>query len=163
MDNNNRKIHIWNTEVCIKNPDDCLKTTFCEFNVFFFGSGWCLMFFFSLASCLKDEMFTGIMYESGQSIIFHQPRFPWNKGISLPKSYLLGESSCVRSQANFTAEKITPLAFYDRKRLNKFCTGPSWREGAHAGCSSVPGCQSWLVNQSTPWRTWRKQALLRAY
>ena len=27
---------------------------------------------------------------SGQIMICHQPRFPWNKGISLPKSYLLG-------------------------------------------------------------------------
>ncbi len=27
---------------------------------------------------------------SGQIIMFHQPRFPWNKGISLPKRYLLG-------------------------------------------------------------------------
>ena len=25
---------------------------------------------------------------SGQIIIFHEPRFPWNKGISLPKRYL---------------------------------------------------------------------------
>ena len=36
-------------------------------------------------------------------IIFHQPRFPWNKGpISLPKSYLLGEIGRVRSRANLT-------------------------------------------------------------
>ncbi len=27
-------------------------------------------------------------------IIFHQPRFPWNKGISLPICYLLGARSC---------------------------------------------------------------------
>ena len=27
---------------------------------------------------------------SGHIIIFHQARFPWNKGNSLPKSYLLG-------------------------------------------------------------------------
>ena len=31
---------------------------------------------------------------SGQIIIFHEPRFPWNKGISLPKRYLLGPRSC---------------------------------------------------------------------
>ena len=31
-----------------------------------------------------------IIIQSGQLIIFHQPRFFWNKGISLPKSYLLG-------------------------------------------------------------------------
>ena len=30
-----------------------------------------------------------------QSIIFHQPGFPWNKGISFPYSYLLGEFSVV--------------------------------------------------------------------
>ena len=28
---------------------------------------------------------------SGQIIVFHQPRFPWNKKTSLPKRYLLGE------------------------------------------------------------------------
>ena len=40
---------------------------------------------------------------SGQIIIFHQPRFPWNKGISLPNSYILGEIGRVRSRANLTS------------------------------------------------------------
>ncbi len=31
----------------------------------------------------------------GQIIIFHQPRFSWNKGMSLPKRYLLGGFSVV--------------------------------------------------------------------
>ena len=30
-------------------------------------------------------IFTYIYHISGQIIIFHQPRFPWNKGISLTK------------------------------------------------------------------------------
>ena len=41
---------------------------------------------------------------SGQIIIFHQPRFPWNKGISRNLSYLFfwGENSCFRSRTNLT-------------------------------------------------------------
>ena len=36
------------------------------------------------------------------SIIFHQSGFPWNKWISLPKRYLLGEMGRVTSRANLT-------------------------------------------------------------
>ena len=32
-------------------------------------------------------------YSSGQIIIFHQPRFPWNKGMSLPQLHF-GVRSC---------------------------------------------------------------------
>ena len=32
----------------------------------------------------------GMKTVSGQIMIFHQPRFPWNKRIFLPKRYLLG-------------------------------------------------------------------------
>ena len=34
------------------------------------------------------------VYVSGQIIIFHQPRFPWNKGISLTKPPFGGNRSC---------------------------------------------------------------------
>ncbi len=34
---------------------------------------------------------------SGQIIIFQEIRFPWNKGISIPKRYLLGEIGRVMS------------------------------------------------------------------
>ena len=34
------------------------------------------------------------LHLSGQIIIFHQPRFPWNKGISLTKPPFGGENSC---------------------------------------------------------------------
>ena len=40
--------------------------------------------------------------KSGQIIIFHQPRFPWNKEISLTFHHHLGEIGRVRSRANLT-------------------------------------------------------------
>ena len=39
---------------------------------------------------------------SGQIIIFHQLRFPWNKKMSLPIRHRLGEIGRVRSRANLT-------------------------------------------------------------
>ncbi len=40
--------------------------------------------------CPNTKLTLGFSMISGQIIIFHQPRFPWNRGISLPKRYLLG-------------------------------------------------------------------------
>ena len=51
---------------------------------------------------------------SGQIMIFHQTRFSWNTGISLPKSYLLGGFRlCFRSRANLTRNytPVTPSFF----------------------------------------------------
>ena len=38
-----------------------------------------------VCTCMGQYVSTNPMYISGQNIIFHQPRFPWNKGISLTK------------------------------------------------------------------------------
>ena len=44
---------------------------------------------------LKSPLFILFSYQiSGQIIIFHQPRFPWNKGISLTKPPFGGNRSC---------------------------------------------------------------------
>ena len=52
---------------------------------------------------LEGWMMTAI-YGSGQMIIFHQPRFPWNsQGVSFPKRYLLGwPTTRVRSRFYLT-------------------------------------------------------------
>ena len=38
----------------------------------------------------KKKLYKCQEHGSGQILIFHQPRFPWNNGISLPTCYLLG-------------------------------------------------------------------------
>ena len=50
---------------------------------------WTLGYFF----CEREESNDS----SGQIIIFHQPRFPWNKGISLTIHHHLGKIGRVRS------------------------------------------------------------------
>ena len=45
------------------------------------------------------------LHEASQSIIFHQPGFSWNKGISLPKGYLL-EISVVWGRYNLTRMRV---------------------------------------------------------
>ena len=49
----------------------------------------CIHTWYSKQPCV-DELFP---LDSGQIILFHQPRFPWNKGISLPQ-LPFGVSSC---------------------------------------------------------------------
>ena len=48
---------------------------------------------------------------SGQITIFHQPRFPWNKGISRNLNYLLGEIGRVRSRFHLTKHIWKRLGF----------------------------------------------------
>ena len=40
---------------------------------------------FNGGPCLRTMVITHTIHVSGQIIIFHQPRFPWNKGIFLPQ------------------------------------------------------------------------------
>ncbi len=49
----------------------------------------CAMFSQNLLWAICKRTYIGKHY-SGHIIIFHQPKFPWNKGMSLPKRYLLG-------------------------------------------------------------------------
>ena len=51
----------------------------------------------SLRSRTANENGSSVGSESSQIIIFHQPGFSGNKGISLPKRYLLGVFGRVRS------------------------------------------------------------------
>ena len=65
-----------------------------------------------LSPCLHWKIL--YIYIYGQIIIFHQPRFPWNKGISLPKRYLLGWRSCEiailwQNQIHRMISSLTPL------------------------------------------------------
>ena len=47
-------------------------------------------------------MVTNHLQVMGSVQLFHQPIFPWNKGISLPKRYLLGEIGRVLGRYNLT-------------------------------------------------------------
>ena len=47
--------------------------------------------------------------ESGQIIIYHQPRFPWKKGIPLFKTLPFGGPGRVRSRANLTKSNVIYL------------------------------------------------------
>ncbi len=51
--------------------------------------------------CVGVGVNTTILEYSGQIIIFHQPRFPWNKGISLTKLPFGVRSFYFRSSLNF--------------------------------------------------------------
>ena len=75
-----------------------------------------------------------IFKESSQIIIFHQPRFHWNKGIFLPKRYLLGAQvvwgryNLTRIMVVFTAQ-IGPGRRLESKPLSwttKKPTNPTW-------------------------------------
>ena len=54
---------------------------------------------------------------SSQIMIFHQPGFSWNKKISLPKSYLFGVKTRVRSRANLTQYETLQIMGYLQYRL----------------------------------------------
>ena len=86
---------------------------------------------------------------SGQHIIFYQPRFPWKKGISLPKRYLLGPRSC--EVANFFTQQqstcfLRILFFYRSK-----CTGTAKHD-----VQRYTGHRIWFQNptQQTVLRIW---------
>ena len=66
------------------------------------------------------------IYISGQIIIFHQPGFFWNKGISLPKRYLLREIGRVFGRYNLTRYMplcqclpLQPFESHQKKRLGR--------------------------------------------
>ena len=51
---------------------------------------------------LTGALYVQYMYWSGQIIIFHQPRFPWNKGIPLTKPPFGGKIGRVFGRYNLT-------------------------------------------------------------
>ena len=52
---------------------------------------WCFRNLAIAQNMIKNLPLLQEFHISSLIIIFHQPRFPWNKGISLPKRYLLRE------------------------------------------------------------------------
>ena len=60
--------------------------------------------------------FYKLYHKSGQITICHQPKFPWNKGTSLPKRYLLGAQVVFEvaftAQLNATCTRAMPLKIY---------------------------------------------------
>ena len=71
------------TCVLIKQPSRCQPT--------YMDEQWCLMIHNPL---FPDGVGTNLKYRSGQIIIVHQPKFPWNRGFPLLNHHLGAQNSC---------------------------------------------------------------------
>ena len=81
-----------------------------------------------------------ILHQSGQIIIFHQPRFPWNfRGFPLLFTTIWGENSCFRSRCHLT-RSITCVFFFAVKKRDTFHPHPS---------QSSPGKSSHMLEDTT--------------
>ena len=77
----------WSTRVfCLKNHMwKIAGKVSCQHQTFFWGAVFCYHINSRILSGKKGLQHLHPNFISGQIIIFHQPRFPWNKGISLTK------------------------------------------------------------------------------